>query len=1075
MDLVLQRHVYHYGECLSELLSAGIPERVGEGNVAERAGISSVPKKDSSLRLILDTKRSNAHFQEPPRTLLASVEALANLEVDASKGVAVASADVDCCFYPCELPPWARHFFGLLAVQARFLQPEARQLLGITYLSEMVHFVARVAPMGWSWAVHLAQVAHAHILAVVSPESPWIADKAPAFAFGAQCSGAKMLHMDSVAVFASGSGDPVLEVEHMLAALGERGIQASFDSDDGEFHTLLGYVLHKPSATWRLSRSTFWRLKFSFDFVLAPGRLVTERELERLMGHITSAMMLQRPMLSLFHAIYEFCRRTRDRALAHFEEVPAGRLLVEPWTAVAARRRRRAAAIHALGDEGVGWAVRRLVRNAQLHGLRHLVLGGNLEPRPKRITRRASGSGGGRWLPGPSGPRQGWTSRAPVSAGPAWHGARRAHLCPRLSRLAASRVRPATERAYLRALTWLRVKALPEWTPLQWDGALVDYAEWAFDRGMGREAFSRALCAVAWGEPALGGPVRRLFTSAHSSLAGWTRHQPGHSRPPLPRLLALAFAAALASPGKPDSGLCILAMFECYLRPSEATTLLAKQLAAGYGVGVLRSPLLILHPEELAISSKTGEFDSTVAFDLPRHHWIGRAALRLQPLLREDKPLFCRAYSQLFADIHIASQHLKLDALGFAPHCLRRCDKAGRLALALRSLGDERKDERERWAAAAPRLFGSAFAQPSVQVGLENDGRVSTSSQEPAGSPRSSRKEAEWDAAVLREKLERIQDEVHGMAQTQQTSSELERTRQHVSEVLGSLQQQQRQVLEAQERHEEMGALERQQRQWAQEKVAELGGKLKEKDRKILDMGNSLKRTKKRLEELIEETERRKRSLARVEKDRERAATARERLEEQRDQLEEELRSVQQSGEAARVRCEQLQRRCHELERRDQEQRQDISLAEQGRRQEAQELENSEVRRLKALHEAELEDLRGKHSKVLLSIQAERNALTKERQVLEEQLHSVAAEQRQEAESQAERARLCEELSGRLMNAKDAVQRLEEEKRSLQTEARDAQAEHDRLREQRDELARRLRGVEEARRKAEGDRQSMQQ
>jgi len=334
---------------------------------------------------------------------------------------------------------------------------------------------------------------------------------------------------------------------------------------------------------------------------------------------------------------------------------------------------------------------------------------------------------------------------------------------------------------------------------------------------------------------------------------------------------------------------------------------------------------------------------------------------------------------------------------------------------------------------------------------------------------------AEWDAAVLREKLERIQDEVHGIAQTQQTSSELERTRQHVSEVLGSLQQQQRQVLEAQERHEEMGALERQQRQWAQEKVAELGGKLKEKDRKILDMGNSLKRTKKRLEELIEETERRKRSLARVEKDRERAATARERLEEQRDQLEEELRSVQQSGEAARVRCEQLQRRCHELERRDQEQRQDISLAEQGRRQEAQELENSEVRRLKALHEAELEDLRGKHSKVLLSIQAERNALTKERQVLEEQLHSVAAEQRQEAESQAERARLCEELSGRLMNAKDAVQRLEEEKRSLQTEARDAQAEHDRLREQRDELARRLRGVEEARRKAEGDRQSMQQ
>ncbi|CAK0911836.1 unnamed protein product, partial [Prorocentrum cordatum] len=882
MDPVLQRHGYQFGECLSELLSAGIIERAAEGSIIERAGIFFVPKKDSSLRLIFDTRRSNAHFQDPPYTLLASGEALANLEVDAAEGVAVASGDVECCFYQYELPAWARAFFGLPAVQARFLDPAARQQLGVSDLSEMIHFVARVVPMGWSWAAHLIQEAHAHVLSTISSEAPWIADKVPTPALGAQCSTAKMLYMDNVAVFTSGNGDPTLEVERMLAALSARGIQASFDRADGDLHTLLGFVLHKPSATWRLSHSKFWRLKFSLDFVLTPGRLVTGRELERLMGHITAAVMLQRHMLSLFHAIYKFCRRSRDKrqplwssvrrelswfrallpcvtvslirrigslsersrfrgvltadyaprdtlveqqllhasaadvtaegTLTHFEEVPAARLLADPWAFAAARRWRRAAAFHVLEAEGARWAVRRLARNSQLHGHRHLILGDNLgvacacekgraahfalnvvcreicaisiasgmqlrfrwipselnpgdapsrrfmpgsttmpvtaywvnpvygkrardaaEPRPAPTTRRASGSRGGHGLPGPSGSRRGWTSPAPLSDRPAEVCARRARLCPRLSRLAARRVRHATELSYLRALTMLlgrlRLLALPSWTSAQWDETLVDYSEWAFDRGMGREAFSRTLCAVAWGEPALGGPVRRLFPAAHASLSGWTRLQPGHSRPPLPRALALAMAAVLVSMGKP------------------AATLLAKQLLPGRcnEVGVLQHPLLILHPEELATSSKTGEFDSTIAFDLPRHHWIGRAAVRLQRLRREDELLFQISHPQLLSDFHAACQYLKLEGLGFSPHCLRhggathdraagcrsllevqgrgmwraassvrRYDKAGRLALVMRNLSHAQRRGCEVWAAAAPRLFDNAYVLPSA-------------------------------------------------------------------------------------------------------------------------------------------------------------------------------------------------------------------------------------------------------------------------------------------------------------------------------------------------------------------------
>ncbi|CAK0825193.1 unnamed protein product [Prorocentrum cordatum] len=793
-----------------------------------------------------------------------------------------------------------------------------------------------------------AAEAHAHVLSNISPDAPWIADKVPAPALGTQCATAKMLHIDNVAVFTSGSGDPALEVERMLAALGARGIQASFDRDDGDMHTLLGFVLHKPSATWRLSRGKLWRLKFSLDFALAPGRLVTGRELERLMGHITAAVMLQRHMLSLFHAIYEFCRRSRDKrqplwssvkrelawfrallpcvtvslsrpwcerviatdappwgfgvveqpwpvsdvrrvgslsersrfrgvltadyaprdtlveqqllhataaevtaegTLTHFEEVPAARLLADPWSVAAARRWRRAAAIHVLEAEGARWAVRRLARNSQLHGHRHLILGDSLgvvcacekgraahfaldvvcreicaisvasgmqlrfrwipselnpgdapsrrfmpgnttmpttvysaspaygkhardaaDPKPAPTTRRASDWRGGHGPPGPSGSRRGWTSQAPLSDRPAEGCSRRAPLCLRRSRLAAGRLRHITVRSYLLVLTMRsgspRLLALPGWVPAQSDETLVDYSEWAFDRGMGQEASSRTHCAVAGGEPALGRPVRRLFPPANASLPGGAQRPSGHSRQPLPRAPARAMAAVLASRGKPDSGQCVLVAYD--LSPSETTTSLAMQFLPGRCrvVGGRQQPLLLLHPEGLTTSSRTGEFDSTMGLDLHRRHWIGRAVVRLQLLRLGEELLFVSSHLQRLADFHVACQYLKLDGLDCSPHFLghgdathvcvagyraplevrgretwratspvQRYDKTCWRAVVRQAFSSAQRRSCEIWAVAAPQLFGIAYVLPSAPAALASGGRSWISSQARVASP----------------------------------------------------------------------------------------------------------------------------------------------------------------------------------------------------------------------------------------------------------------------------------------------------------------------------------------------------
>ena len=70
-----------------------------------------------------------------------------------------------------------------------------------------------------------------------------------------------------------------------------------------------------------------------------------------------------------------------------------------------------------------------------------------------------------------------------------------------------------------------------------------------------------------------------------------------------------------------------------------------------------------------------------------------------------------------------------------APSSVRRYDKAGRLALAMRKLSNAQRDNCERWAAAAPKLCGNAYGLPFAPAALENVGPSSTSFQASAASP----------------------------------------------------------------------------------------------------------------------------------------------------------------------------------------------------------------------------------------------------------------------------------------------------------------------------------------------------
>ncbi|CAK0865019.1 unnamed protein product, partial [Prorocentrum cordatum] len=275
---------------------------------------------------------------------------------------------------------------------------------------------------------------------------------------------------------------------------------------------------------------------------------------------------------------------------------------------------------------------------------------------------------------------------------------RRLALPPHLSRLAAARVRPATQDNYLRALEELRDfvlpcgglagRPLPIWEAAIWGQQLVAFIE-KHDEGRSRDTALRTLHGLCWGRPDLG-PAKGALPLANAAVRGWGRLEPPLSRPPVPQPVAYAIAGLLVSVGKLFFGLAVVTMFECYLRASEMVDLRYFQIIEGIqsleGVGSRLS--FVFSVAELQQPSKTNEVDSSVALDLPRHGWLEWARRQVMRCHRGDPAakVFDLDYPQLLAEIEAASAAAGASALGVTPHCMRHGGASHDRATRMRSL-----------------------------------------------------------------------------------------------------------------------------------------------------------------------------------------------------------------------------------------------------------------------------------------------------------------------------------------------------------------------------------------------------
>ena len=154
----------------------------------------------------------------------------------------------------------------------------------------------------------------------------------------------------------------------------------------------------------------------------------------------------------------------------------------------------------------------------------------------------------------------------------------------------------------------------------QLDAALVKAFDEMYLAGSAFTSGEKLWSAVRFHAPFCGHQGRLHLPRCVRALKGWRRLTPQKTRRPMPWVMAAAIARLLLDESV-GMALAWLLMIDTYMRPGECISLLTSQILAPTGVWPMLKPAILLHPDQRAIASKTGEMNESLIL---HRAWLGR-------------------------------------------------------------------------------------------------------------------------------------------------------------------------------------------------------------------------------------------------------------------------------------------------------------------------------------------------------------------------------------------------------------------------------------------------------------------
>lgn len=299
----------------------------------------TVKKKDGWQRLILDCRATNACHRPPPSTRLATPACFAGIDMTDESMLRAGfggfmgeggiqargnEGDVGDCFYNFSIPSLASWFatkdqfttFELdrYGMNPDFIYDDDLGVFARPTPGELLIPCFQGVPMGWSWALHIANeiVSYQVQLACENGDLQELKDKqcAPPLRLGGVLTGT---YVDNVQVLGGRAEDVDRHMQLIVEWFAKLGIpfttagQAALE----EFETL-GMVFDMQSRCIRHRPKRAWRLYKATRALLKRGRIHGET-LRIWLGHVVNHFQLMKPAMSCLHACYRFVQSALSR------------------------------------------------------------------------------------------------------------------------------------------------------------------------------------------------------------------------------------------------------------------------------------------------------------------------------------------------------------------------------------------------------------------------------------------------------------------------------------------------------------------------------------------------------------------------------------------------------------------------------------------------------------------------------------------------------------------------------------------------------------------------------------------